>query len=286
MVAGLPALIPALIQGTSLVEPEEWTLDQVFPWVIEVSFGLVVILLMVNLLIAMFSKTFDNISDNATVEFLFMRAEIIQCRDSMVAFQPPFNIWSRGFLLLYHLLRVVVSVRHAKPVQLLARLKSRLCRAQQGEATPTEQMRPRSSRGNVNADGRGEMAQRIRQCVDEALQQPVSISAESESMADGAGIAQGFWSTATLGAHRIEMLMMVSDYMVEVDDVDMTASWRQKFDKKLRSIEARLELRHNQKSTNVKEFRNSSTQTHDIDNDNGPDREPDSEPSPQNLVFV
>ena len=72
-----------LIQGSELKDPHELLVRELFPWLMETFFGLVLVILMVNLLIAMFTKTFDLISDNGTIEFMYMRAQIMQCRDDM-----------------------------------------------------------------------------------------------------------------------------------------------------------------------------------------------------------
>lgn len=75
-----------------------------FTWVVMALFGIVVVLLLLNLLIARFAKTFDVVHENLDANFKVAFARVVLKGASQELVPPPFNLLRRTMLLCYSVL--------------------------------------------------------------------------------------------------------------------------------------------------------------------------------------
>ena len=75
-----------------------------FTWIVMALFGIVVVLLLLNLLIARFAKTFDVVHENLDANFKVAFARVVLKGASQELVPPPFNLLRRTMLLCYSVL--------------------------------------------------------------------------------------------------------------------------------------------------------------------------------------
>ncbi len=77
---------------------------------------ILLLIALVNLLIAQFSKTFDTVFENSTKEYLLRRAELLMEWKDIPPYPPPFNVvaslWRAAAWLLSYLRRAAASLSH------------------------------------------------------------------------------------------------------------------------------------------------------------------------------
>jgi hypothetical protein len=78
-----------------------------FLWWLMLVESVVVVLLLANLLIAMFAKTFDEISENRDLEYVVQGSQRILQWDNAAATRPPFNLLHIGYKILRYVFRKI-----------------------------------------------------------------------------------------------------------------------------------------------------------------------------------